>query len=62
MASIGWKRTRLWLKQLFHYSDGHGAVGLLAATGQKHNKLLRFQKAYFYHCVPSVRYFQRLPA
>ncbi|MEP2207847.1 MAG: hypothetical protein ABJI60_04655 [Kangiellaceae bacterium] len=31
----GAKNCRQRLKQLFHYSDGHGGVGLLVATGQK---------------------------
>ena len=31
----GAKNCRRRLKQLFHYSDGHGDVGLLVATGRK---------------------------
>ena len=39
MVPIGWKRTRQRLKQLFHYSDGHGDIGLLVATGQIQNPI-----------------------
>ncbi|MEP2789396.1 MAG: hypothetical protein ABJI36_04830 [Kangiellaceae bacterium] len=45
----GAKNCRQRLKQLFHYSDGHGGVGLLVATGQKTSQALNILLEFTIH-------------